>query len=355
MMRENATNLKDRLQKDYDEHEIRTTGRTAVASSSRGRSAAQSVGSGASVQSGPTKSLATAQLGTPPLSTPSASSSVSNSGSMVAQLKAGAAPPKPPSNGSGSSEKAGSASGNVSSSGSKAAQLKAANLPPKPPSNVSASSGQARSAPENVDSSASKVAHLKAGTRPRKPSSTVSGSSGQAGSISGSSNNRRTDRYRDRDESPASLQRRRSDSPDRARPPPNYDQRPRDRARKVTYEDEETLDRDNRTPVKDTKKPINNGNASLRKTMKPPITDDKARPVRNPTKPPIIDDTRPNKDETVQTQDDKGSERNSVADSSNSSGKRALKKQTEPVERPVYKKSDEVYVPTNNSLYGRRW
>lgn len=289
MMRENATDLKDRLQNDYDEHGIRTTGRTTVASSSRGRSAAQSVGSGASVQSGPAKSQATAQLGTPSLSTPSASSPASNSRSKVAQLKAGAAPPKPPSNGPGSSEKAGSASGSINSSGFKAAQLKA-------------------------------------GTRPRKPSSTASGSSGQAGSVSGSSNDRRTDHYRDRDESPASLQRRRSDSPDRARPPPNYDQRPRDRARKVAYGDEEVLDRDNRTPVKDAKKAIKNGTASLRKTMKPPTTDGKARPVRNPTKPPISDDTRPNKNETVQTQDDRGSERNSVTDSSNSSGKGVLKK-----------------------------
>lgn len=256
----------------------------------------------------------------------------------------------------------------MSSSGSKVAQLKAANLPPKPPSNASASSGKPRSAPQSVNSSASEVAQLKAGTRPRQASSTASGSSGssgQANSDLGSSNNiRRTDRYRDRDDTPASLQKRRTDSPDRSRPPRNYDQRPRDGARKQTYGNEEGLDRGNRTPVRDARKPINNGSASLTKTSRPPIADEKASPVRNATRHPVSGDARPTKKESGPIRDDKRYERSLISDTSTSSSNRVLKKpsvtqlakqQTESVERPEYRKSDEVYVPTDNALYGRRW
>lgn len=95
MTRENATDLKDRLQKDYKEHGIRGTARTTVASSARSRSAPQSMGSGGSVQPSPVRSQATAQLGKSPLSTPGASGPASNSGSRVAQLKLAPCLPSP--------------------------------------------------------------------------------------------------------------------------------------------------------------------------------------------------------------------------------------------------------------------
>lgn len=43
MMRENAADLKDRLQKDYEEHGLRKTGRTTVTSSLQDRSITESV------------------------------------------------------------------------------------------------------------------------------------------------------------------------------------------------------------------------------------------------------------------------------------------------------------------------